>query len=209
MIRPPLDVHGRTPEEAIAEGLATLGLTEDQVTVEILEHGSKGFLGLGAREAVVRIVSRLAPADAVQATLAEIMAAGGLAGAVSAEWDEAAGVVSVAVDGADLGPLIGRRGRTIEALETLLNVACCRGKDGPRQVVLDVGGYRARRAEMLGRLASRMADNARRTGREMALEPMSARDRRIIHLALQNDSTVVTRSEGEEPFRRVIIAPRE
>jgi len=208
MTRQPLEVHGRTVEEAIAEGLAALGLAREHAAIEVLEPGSKGFLGIGAREAVVRIVAALSPIDAARLMVTEILSAGGFRADVDVEWDESTRVMAVSITGDDLGTLIGRHGRTLEALETLLNVACCRASDGARQVVLDVGGYRDRRAEALRRLTERMADTVRRTGRSMALDPMPARERRLVHLALQDAPDITTRSEGEEPARRVVIEQR-
>jgi spoIIIJ-associated protein len=208
MTRQPLEVHGRTVEEAIAEGLAALGLAREHAAIEVLEPGSKGFLGIGARAAVVRIVAALSPIDAARLMVTEILSAGGFKADVDVEWDEATRVVAVSITGDDLGTLIGRNGRTLEALETLLNVACCRASDGARQVVLDVGGYRDRRAEALRRLTERMADTVRRTGRSVALDPMPARERRLVHLALQDAPDITTRSEGEEPARRVVIEQR-
>lgn len=208
MTRLPLEVHGRTVEEAIAEGLAALGLAREHAAVEVVEPGSKGFLGIGAREAVVRIAAALSPADAARLMVTEILSTGGFAADVDVQWDEATRVVAVSIRGDNLGSLIGRHGRTLEALETLLNVACCRASSGARQVVLDIGGYRDRRAEVLRRLTERMADTVRRTGRSAALDPMPARERRLVHLALQDAPDIVTRSEGEEPARYVVIERR-
>ncbi len=208
MIRGGLEARGRTADEAIENGLAQLGLTREKVDVEVLEQGSKGFLGLGAREAVVRLVPRFSPPETVRLTLEEILTAGGFRTAISVAWDESTGIASASVAGEDLGLLIGRHGRTLEALQSLLNVACCRPPGGPRQVVLDVGGYRERRAEAITRMALRSAETVRRTGRSVSLEPMPANERRLVHLALQGANDVATRSEGRDPERRVVIERR-
>lgn len=205
MNRDSLEARGKTADEAVAVGLARLGLAREQVEVEVIDPGSRGFLGLGAREAAVKLTPKLSPPQAVRLTVEEILAAGGFATRVATEWDEATGIVTVSVAGEDLGLLIGRRGRTLDALQSLLNVACCRPPAGPRQVLLDVGGYRQRRAETVTRMALRGAESVRRTGRSVSLEPMPASERRLVHLALQDCGDLATRSEGRDPERRVII----
>jgi len=119
------------------------------------------------------------------------------------------GTVHVNIVGQDLGLIIGRRGQTLDALQFLVNQVANRGEGRRIRVVLDAEGYRARRAEALTALARRMAAKARRLRRKVALEPMNALERRIVHLALADDAHVETYSEGEEPHRRVIIAPRD
>ena len=208
MSRHPLEARGRTVEEAVTDGLAKLGLSREQVVIDVVEPGSKGFLGLGARDALVTLTPAVDPVDAARAVVAEVLAAGGFAATVETTWDTDSRTVEVAVTGDNLGALIGRRGRTLEALETLLNVACCRTADGPRQVVLDVGGYRVRRAETLRLLAERVAETVSKTGRSVSLEPMPARERRLVHLALQDSREVATRSEGQDPVRYVVIERR-
>lgn len=118
------------------------------------------------------------------------------------------GIVHVHIVGDELGLIIGRRGQTLDALQFLVNQAA--NKDGgPRaRIVLDAGGYRARRAEALEALAGRMADKAVRQGRKVALDPMNAFERRIVHMSLADDDAVETYSEGEDPHRRIIIAPK-
>ena len=119
------------------------------------------------------------------------------------------GTVHINIVGGDLGLIIGRRGQTLDALQFLVNQVANRGEGRRVRIVLDAEGYRARRAEALAALARRMAARARRQGRKVALEPMNALERRIVHLALAGEAGVETYSEGEEPHRRVIIVPRQ
>jgi len=119
------------------------------------------------------------------------------------------GEVVVEVTGDSGGLLIGRRGQTLDALEYMLNRIVSRGEPGGPRLVLDIEGYRERRRQYLDALAHRLADKARQTGRAVTLNPMSARDRRIVHLALHDDQTVATRSQGEGHFRRMMIIPGE
>lgn len=119
------------------------------------------------------------------------------------------GTVHINIVGQDLGLIIGRRGQTLDALQFLVNQVANRGEGRRVRIILDAEGYRARRAQVLAALARRMAARARRLRRKVALEPMNAVERRIVHLALAGDPDVETYSEGEEPHRRVIIAPRD
>lgn len=113
--------------------------------------------------------------------------------------------VWIIFSGSNLGQLIGRRGEMLNALQYLTNLAVNRDRDPHIRIVLDVEGYRAEREDTLAALARRMADKAVKSGKRVELEPMSPTERRIVHLALQNDRRVETSSYGEEPYRRVVI----
>jgi spoIIIJ-associated protein len=119
------------------------------------------------------------------------------------------GYVFCDVFGKNVGLLIGRRGQTLDALQYLVNVAASRHCPGHERVILDVEGYRSRRKEALERLAARVADRVRNTGRRVRLEPMSPHERKVIHVALQQEKGITTFSEGEEPYRKVVIAPQD
>lgn len=201
-----IEVRGRTPEAAVAEGLQQLGLGPEQVDVAVLEPGHRGFLGLGSREAVVRLTPRLSAAELARRFLTDVVQAVGVGASVSVT--EQQGNLAATLEGDDLGALIGRQGHTLDALQYLLHVVISRHA-GPRQVTLDIGGYRARREEAVRRMARRAADEARRTGRSAALEPMSPSERRIAHLELQEQRDVRTESEGEDPYRRVVVKPAQ
>jgi len=203
MILRPVEARGRTVAEASEAALEQLGLPADQAMVEVLESGSRGFLGLGGRDAVVRATPALSPVALAEYVVDCILKAGGFRVRVAAREQE--GMVLVEIDGDALGELIGRRGRTMDALQYLLQLACARLPNGPRNVALDIGGYRGRRAEQLERLARQAADTARTTGRRVALEPMPAAERRLVHLALQGVDGIGTESEGQEPYRRLVV----
>lgn len=128
------------------------------------------------------------------------------AGVAMREADE--NIVHLAISGDGMGLVIGRRGQTLDALQYLTNMAANRGP-GPRlRFVLDAEGYRGRREEYLTDLAQRMAERVRREGRKAVLDPMSALERRVVHMALQDEAGIETESEGEDPFRRVVIVPK-
>lgn len=118
---------------------------------------------------------------------------------------EEADHLSVAMMGDTLGILIGRRGDTLDALQYLVSLQVNKNREGYMRVSLDTENYRAKREEALTRLAQRMAARARKTGRKVTLEPMNPYERRVLHSALQNNPYVTTHSEGEEPYRRVVI----
>ena len=200
-----VEKSGRTVDEAVAAALQELNVPVSRVSVEVLEEGKGGFLGIGARPFVVRVVVKESRAERVERFLGEICDTIGLEARISIqEGDE---YLHVDVRAPEANILIGHHGQTLDALQYLTNlVASNSGEEGPR-VLLDVEEYRKRREETLTRLAARLADRVRRTGEPMALEPMSAHERRVIHLALQDTPGVETASEGEDPFRHVVIYP--
>ena len=150
-----------------------------------------------------------AGAKALGETLAAVVAALGIEGRVVVRATEDDGLVGL-VEADDVGRLIGRDGQVIDAIQYLAVQIVSRAEGGVRRrVVVDAGGYRARRTEQLERLAARAAEEALRDGDEIELDPMTPHDRRIVHLALQDHPGVVTRSEGDEPQRRIIVEPAE
>lgn len=198
---------GRTPAEAVAAGLRALGLREEDARVEVLDEGARGFLGLGARDARVTITAAPSPAEVAGAWLREVLDAAGIRAEVRVRVEE--GVVLAEVAGAELGALIGSRGRTLDALQYLLNIAVGKRARGHQHVVLDIAGYRKKREELLCRIARNAAEQVRRTGRRVVLEPMPPAERRLVHLALKEMRDLCTQSEGEEPYRRVVVGVRQ
>lgn len=150
--------------------------------------------GGDAREAALRLVRDISRAMGI---------------AVSCSAREESGTVMVDVNGADVGVLIGRRGQTLDALQYLVNLVANKNVREHKRIVVDAEGYRRRREETLRRLAVQLAERARRSGRDVVLEPMSASERRIIHLELQGHPDVTTRSIGEEPYRKVVISVKK
>lgn len=194
---------GRTVEEAVAAAVEELGVPSDRVTVEVLDEGKAGFLGIGARPATVRVTVKETRAERVEAFLGDVCEAMGVG--VRMEIREDGEYIHVDITGQEAGILIGHHGQTLDALQYLTNLVAARvDRHGPR-VLLDVEGYRKRRTETLTNLARRLAERVVRTGERAVLEPMSAQERRVIHLALQGFPGVTTVSEGQEPFRRVVI----
>jgi len=201
-----LEKSGRTVDEAVTAALLELGVSSSRIAVQVLEEGKGGFLGIGSRPFVVRVTVKESRSERIERFLDEVCDAIGLEAQVVVKED--AEYLHADVTGREAGILIGHHGQTLDALQYLTNlVAGKSGEEGPR-VLLDVEEYRKRREETLIRLASRLADRVRRNGEPLELEPMSAHERRVIHLALQDNPSVETSSEGEDPFRRVVIQPK-
>lgn len=199
-----IETTGKTIEEAVALALTQLGVEADRVEYEVIEAPSKGFLGFGSKPARVKvIVKKLDPVEVAKEFLRSIFSQMDLA--VTIEEVVAADNITFNFQGEELGILIGKHGQTLDALQYLTNLAANRDTEERVRIVLDVEDYRMRRAETLTRLALRLADKVRRTGEKVILEPMSPHERKIIHIALQNDHRIATYSEGEEPYRKVAI----
>ena len=198
----------KTVEDAIALALAELGIDADQAEVEIVEEPEKGLFGLfGGKPARVKVTKKNNPEEVALRFLeglCEHMSAKGVACTVTSAQDDE--TVSFDVAGVNSGMLIGKRGQTLDAIQQLTATVYFRAGGDQRRVMVDVNNYRAKRVESLESLAVRLADKAKRTGRRVILEPMGAFERRVIHMALQGDKDVVTYSEGEDPYRKVVIS---
>jgi len=225
-----IEKSAKTEDLAIAAALEELGLSRDDVTVEILERAKSGFLGFGASPAVVK-VSYEVPDEVAEEPVAEAP--------VSAEAEESAfenpahekvynfvngllehmgvnanleitdkedGGINVNLSGKGMGVVIGRRGETLDAIQHLTNYAVNHGNEKRLHVSVDAEAYRAKREEALVRLAEKMAAKAIKYKRSMALEPMNSYERHVIHAALQDYEGVTTSSIGTEPNRRVVVA---
>lgn len=198
---------GRTVEEAVASALADLGISKESAVIEVLEEPSKGLFGiLGSRPARVRVSVRETPSYRARQLLEKIFEAMNLA--VNLEIKEKDNDLLINLSGNGLGILIGRRGETLNALQYLVNLCVNKSQLQKKKVILDVEGYRQRREQTLERLALRLAEKAKQRGRNIVLEPMNPQERRIIHTALQGRDDIYTYSEGEEPFRKIVISPR-
>lgn len=199
---------GRTIEDAVNSALAELGVERSQVEFEVLEEPSKGLFGIiGAKLAKVKVTVKATPVDRACSFLQEIADSMGIA--VKLEVENSDDVVKINFTGDDLGILIGRRGDTLDALQYLVNLVANRKEESRVRMVLDVEGYRRRREQTLQKLAMKLADKVRRRGQEVVLEPMNPHERRVIHTTLQNNRFVYTTSQGEEPFRKIVIAPKK
>lgn len=230
-----LEIIAPTIEEALARGLEQLGVPKEMVEMEVLDEGSRGFLGLGSRQVRIKLSlkaanekpnpapapkedpvatpaampdeSLLAYAEQVTSEMLGLMKVAAKVSAQYAKAPDAEGDLPMQIDisGDDLSVLIGRRAETLNALQYLLALIISKQASHWVQVIVDVEGYRARRERQLRQLARRMADQVIRSGKRQVLEPMSAAERRIIHLELREHAEVKTESVGEEPNRKISI----
>lgn len=199
---------GRTVDEAVAAGAARLGLRVEEVEVQVLDEGGRGWLGLGARGARVR-VDRPTKGRAAERLVREL--ADHLGSPVEVQVGGPLGeppVWTISLSAADSARWIGHRGRTLDAVRVWCDAAATRVSASRDRLVIDVAGYRERREAALRFDAEHRAAEVRRSGEVVELEPMGPADRRIVHLALEHFEGVVTESVGEEPMRRVVIRPR-
>jgi len=197
---------GRTVDEATERALMQLGASHEDVDIEVLDPGARGMLGLGARDARVRVTLREGAAATAHRLADRLLQVMGFATTVRAR--EVGDTVTVEVHGQDLGALIGRRGGTLEAVELLLGAMVAKETGLRSRIILDVEGYWERRSAHLEKLARQTAERVQREGRQILLAPMPARERRVIHSLLAEHPAVTTFSQGEGPERRVIVAPR-
>lgn len=201
-----IERQGRTVEDALNTALKDLQAKRDQVEMQVLEESSRGLFGIFAKNARVRVTVKESPVDAARSFIKEVLHEMGIEAhpEVRVSGEE----VFITFYGKELGILIGKHGETLDALQYLVNLAVNRKFEQKIKIILDVEGYRQRREETLIKLARRLSEKVKRTSQSIALESMNPYERRIIHTALQNDRLVATLSEGEEPFRKVVIRPR-
>lgn len=203
-----VEQYGKTVEEATKNALKDLGATdEDNVEIEVLDEGSKGVLGWGSKFARVRVKLKEEMEDRVYEVVKNVLNMLDLSGEIEREITEDQYKFSIV--GGDLGLLIGRRGQTLEALQFLVNLIANKNSKKKIKIIIDVEGYRSRREKSLQDLARRLAEKAKQEKKNIVLEPMMPNERRIIHLALQDNPYVGTYSQGEEPLRKVVIAPKK
>ena len=197
----------KTVEEAINEALIELDANEDDVNVEIIEEPSKGLFGLiGGKDAKIRVSLVYDPIEITENFLNKVLNSMGIKAFTLIKKEEDNILVDITdISSTDMGILIGKRGNTLDAIQYLLSLTLNKNKGNYLKVIVDTEGYRSKREETLIRLANRMAEKAKYAKRPVKLEPMNPYERRIIHSALQNINGITTYSEGNEPYRRVVI----
>lgn len=195
----------KTVEEATAEGLKEMGLTEEQATVEVLEMPTSGFLGIGAKKAKVKISKKKTDGERASEFIEGLFNYINVNATTELQEDENGIVINVVTTSSS--SVIGYRGEVLDALQCLAGAVANTGKDEYSRVVVDCEGYREKREETLKGLAEKLAAKAVRTGRKVSLEPMNPFERRIIHFALAGNTEVKTASEGKEPNRYISIIP--
>jgi len=202
-----VEASGATTEEATREVLEQLGIGDQEAEIEVLDSGAKGFLGIiGNKQARVRARKRLTADLAITGFLEQVIESTGLDVKFSVKHDGEC--LRVDFEGRDVRLLIGRRGETLNSLQLITSLVVNKRLENKIRLIMDAEGYRERREETLRKLAARLTERVQRTRHEVVLEPMSPNERRVIHVALQDNPWVETSSAGEEPYRKVIISPR-
>ncbi|GLC78865.1 RNA-binding cell elongation regulator Jag/EloR [Lacrimispora brassicae] len=202
-----ITVSAKTVNDAITKALIELGTTSDKLEYEIVDKGSNGILGfIGSKPAVIRAKKKETIEDKAVTFLSDVFGAMALGVRLETSYSEKEKELSINMSGDDMGILIGKRGQTLDSLQYLVSLVINKENEDYIRIKLDTENYRERRKETLETLAKNIAYKVKRTRHSVSLEPMNPYERRIIHSALQNDKFVVTRSEGEEPFRHVVIS---
>ena len=200
-----IEVTAKTVDDAITESLVQLGTTSDKIEYEVIEKGSNGFLGIGSKMAKIRVRKKSDVEDYVRDFLEDVFHAMDMKVEIMITKSEDGKNVDVELKGDEMGVLIGKRGQTLDSLQYLTNLAVGKQVNEYVKVKLDTEDYRKRIKETLENLARNIAYKVKRTKRPVSLEPMNPFERRVIHSALQNDRYVSTHSEGEEPYRHVVV----
>lgn len=200
-----IEVSAKTLDDAITEACQRLTVTSDKLEYEVVEEGSSGFLGIGSKPFVIRARAKCSVEDNAKDFLKSVFEAMNLTVVVDVKYDEAENSMEINLNGDDMGVLIGKRGQTLDSLQYLVSLVVNKGAENYIRVKVDTENYRERRKETLENLAKNISYKVKRTKRPVSLEPMNPYERRIIHSALQNDKYVTTYSEGEEPFRHVVV----
>ncbi len=233
-----MEFKGKTKNDAITEACRYFSIPSDKLDYEVVDEGKAGFLGMGAKPAVVKarvkeekneviepvklsetpvIASVAAVAESIEDVdieavsrkfLSDVFAAMGIKVEIAAKYNDSLKSLEVELSGDEMGVLIGKRGQTLDSLQYLISLVVNKGTGEYIRVKVDTENYRQRRRETLENLAKNIAYKVKRTRRPVSLEPMNPYERRIIHSALQNDKYVTTHSEGDEPFRRVVVTPK-
>lgn len=205
MIMEFIEVSAKTVADAITEACQKLEVTSDKLEYVVVEEGSSGFLGIGSKSAIIKAKTKSSIADIAKDFLKDVFTAMNMVVAVDVKYDEDNKNLDVDLSGDEMGILIGKRGQTLDSIQYLLSLVVNKESEEYIRVKVDTEDYRKRRKETLENLAKNIAYKVKRTKRPVSLEPMNPYERRIIHSALQNDKYVTTHSEGEEPFRRVVV----
>ena len=203
------EFEGKTTEEAIEQACVHFQVTAEQLEIEILSVGSPGLFGLGGRKAKIRATRRAESEEnllnAAQEVLENLLEKMQEKAAVSAQMEDDR--ISLCIETDDAGLLIGKQGQTLDALQYLVTKMLAKKSRRKVRIAIDVEAYRARHDEALALLAQKYGEKVKKSGKPITLNPMNPYDRRIIHMALQEDKDLKTTSRGEGLYKKVIISP--
>lgn len=201
------EYKGKNVDEAITNACVELGISADKLDYEVVEKGSNGFLGIGSKAAIIKARKNQSIEDIAREFLNKIFSAMELTVKldINVVEGEKENTINIIVIGDDMGILIGKRGQTLDSLQYLVSLVVNKESEKFNRVKLDTENYRERRKATLENLARNISLKVKRIKKPVALEPMNPYERRIIHSALQNDKYCTTKSEGEEPYRHVVV----
>ena len=204
-----IEMTGKTIDEALENALNELKLTKDRVDVEIIDEGNKGFLNLiGVKPAKIRVSVKRNAVEEAKTFLEEVLSSMGVEAKLEATEEN--DNIFINISGDKMGLVIGYRGGTLDSLQYLVSLVVNKDhSEAYKRVTLDTENYRKKREETLIKVAEKTAYKVKKTGRPYKLEPMNPYERRIIHSALQDYSEISTYSEGEEPYRRIVISMKK
>ena len=204
-----INISAKTVNDAITEACQRFTVTSDKLEYEVIEEGSSGFLGIGAKPAIIKARVKSSVEDIAKDFLRDVFEAMDMTVVVDVKYDELENYMEIDLSGDDMGVLIGKRGQTLDSLQYLVSLVVNKNVENYIRVKVDTENYRERRKETLENLAKNISYKVKRTKRPVSLEPMNPYERRIIHSALQNDKYVTTHSEGDEPYRHVVVVLRK
>lgn len=200
-----IEVSAKTVDDAITEACQKFTVISDKLEFEVIDEGKAGLLGIGAKPAIIKVRVKSSMEDKAKDFLKDVFAAMNLTVVCDVKYDEAESTMDIELSGDEMGILIGKRGQTLDSLQYLVSLVVNKDVENYVRVKVDTENYRKRRKDTLENLAKNISYKVKRTKRPVSLEPMNPYERRIIHSALQNDRYVTTYSEGEEPFRHVVV----
>ena len=198
------EYKGKNVDEAITNACIDLGIEAAKLEYEVIEKGSNGFLGIGSKPAIIKAKKNQSVEDIAREFLNKVFTAMELTVKIDIKIveNEKENIVNINIIGEDMGILIGKRGQTLDSLQYLVSLVINKESEKFNRVKLDTENYRERRKATLARNISL---KVKRIKKPVALEPMNPYERRIIHSALQNDKFCTTKSEGDEPYRHVVV----
>jgi len=203
-----VQTSGKSVEEALRLALIELDASREDIEFEVIEEGSKGFLGLiGGKDTVLKVTVKTKINEIAINFLDSMLREMGIEAKIDATLNDK--TLNITVEGENMALLIGRRGQTLDAIQYLVSLVVNKSSEDYIRIILDTENYRQKRKETLEKLAKRLASKAKRLRKDIVLEPMNPYERRIIHSTLQGHPFVSTRSEGDEPYRKVIIFRKE
>lgn len=200
-----LEFTAKTVDEALTEALIKLETTSDQIEYEVIDKESSGILGLFSKPAKIRVCKKESVDDVVKNFLSTLFEHMNLEVETVIDYDEENSYIDIELKGPEMGVLIGKRGQTLDSIQYLTSLVANKNREKYVKIKIDTENYRERRKQTIENLAKNIASKVKKTRKPAYLEPMNPYERRIIHAALQNDKYIETYSEGEEPFRKVVV----